>query len=164
MNIQIIGESEFKKIQASRRAIAHDHARKFAVLDLGDTLGCYGLSWCSELIEPMVELSSDELAVWVGVDQQIAAICLSQGQISLSLVLNSNLVQILIADRLTAVLTEDEVLLFNPDFSIRLIKGLPDLAEEIAMVQSGLEIRLMSGESLILDTQTGAFLSKVGIG
>jgi len=161
MNIHIIGESEFKKIEASRRAIAHVHPRKFAVLDLGDTLGCYGLSWQSELVEPIVELSTDKLTVWVGVDQQVAAICLSQGQIRLSLALNSNLVQILIGDRLTVVLTEDEVLLFNPDFSIRLIKGLPDLAEEITIVKSGLEIRLMSGESWFLDTQTGAFLSKV---
>jgi hypothetical protein len=162
MNIQIIGESEFKKIEASRRAIAHNDARKFAVLDLGDPLCCYGLSWRSELIEPIVEVSTDGLTVWVGVDQQVAAICLSQGQIRLSLPLNSNLVQILVWDKLTAVLTEDEVLLFNPDFSIRLIKGLPDLAEEIVMVdESGLEIRLMSGESLFVDTQTGAFLSKV---
>ena len=161
MKIQIIEESEFKKVEASRRLIAHDYARKFAVLDLGDSLSCYGLSWQSELVEPIVELSTDKLTVWVGVDQQVAAICLSQGQIRLSLVLNSNLVQILLGDRLTVVLTEDEVLLFNPDFSIRLIKGLPDLAEEIAIVKSGLEIRLMSGESLFLDTQTGAFLSKV---
>jgi hypothetical protein len=162
MNIQIIGESEFKKIEASRRAIAHAHARKFAVLALGDTLGCYGLSWRSELVEPIVELSSDERAVWVGVDQQVAAICLSQGQIRLSLALNSNLVQMLVGAKLTAVLTEDEVLLFNPDFSIQLIKGLPDLAEEIVMVdESGFEILLMSGKSLFLDTQTGAFLSKV---
>jgi hypothetical protein len=162
MNIQIIGESEFKKIEASRRAIAHDYARKFAVLDLGEILGCYGLSWRSELIEPIVEVSTDGLTVWLGVDQQVAAIYMSQGQIRLSLPLNSNLVQILVGDKLTAVLTEDEVLLFNPDFSIRLIKGLPDLAEEIVMVdESGLEIRLMSGESLFLDTQTGAFLSKV---
>lgn len=162
MKIQIIGESEFNKIEASRRAIAHAHARKFSILDLGDTLGCYGLSWRSELVEPIVELSSDELAVWVGVDQQVAAISLSQGQIRLSLALNSNLVQILVREKLTAVLTEDEVLLFNPDFSIRLIKGLPDLAEKIVMAdESGLEIWLMSGESLFLDMQTGAFLSKV---
>jgi hypothetical protein len=162
MNIQIIEELEFKKIEASRRAIAHDHARRFAVLDLGDTLGCYGLSWRSELVEPIVELSSDELTVWVGVDQQVAAICLSQGQIRLSLAFNSNLVQILVGDKFTTTLTEDEVLLFNPDFSIRLIKGLPDLAEEIVMVdESGLEIRLMSGKSLFVDAQTGAFLSKV---
>ncbi|HEY9821918.1 MAG TPA: hypothetical protein V6D35_14280, partial [Candidatus Sericytochromatia bacterium] len=133
MNIQIIGESEFKKIEASRRAIAHDYARKFAVLDLGEILGCYGLSWRSELIEPIVEVSTDGLTVWLGVDQQVAAIYMSQGQIRLSLPLNSNLVQILVGDKLTAVLTEDEVLLFNPDFSIRLIKGLPDLAEEIVM-------------------------------
>ena len=162
MNIQIIGESEFKKIEASRRAIAHNDARKFAVLDLGDPLCCYGLSWRSELIEPIVEVSTDGLTVWVGVDQQVAAICLSQGQIRLSLPLNSNLVQILVGDKLTAVLTEDEVLLFNPDFSIRLIKGLPDLAEEIVMAdESGLEIRLLSGKRLFLDAQTGAFLSKV---
>jgi hypothetical protein len=130
-------------------------------LNLGDTLSCYGLSWRSELIEPIVERSADKQTVWVGVDQQVTAICLSQGRIRLSLVLNSNLVQILIGDRLTAVLTEDEVLLFNPGFSIGLIKGLPDLAEEIVLLKSGLEIRLMSGESLFLDTQTGAFLSKV---
>jgi hypothetical protein len=44
-----------------------------------------------------------------------------------------------------------------------LIKGLPDLAEEIVMAdESGFEIRLMSGESfLFVDAQTGAFLSKV---
>ncbi len=162
MKIQIIEESEFEKIEASRRVIAHDHARKFAVLDLGITLSCYGLSWRSELVKPIVELSTDKRAVWVGVDQQIAAICLSQGQIRLSLALNSNLVEIRVGDKFTAALTEDEVLLFNPDFSIRLIKGLPDLAEEIVMVdESGLEIRLMSGESLFLDTKTGAFLSKV---
>jgi hypothetical protein len=162
IQIQIIGEPDFKKIEASRRAIAHDHARKFAILDLGDTLGCYGLSWRSEFVEPIVELSSDEQTVWLGVDQQVAAICLFQGKSRLSLALNSNLIQILNRDRLTAVLTEDEVLLFNPDFSIRLIKGLPDLAEEIVMVdESGLEIRLMSGKSLFVDTQTGALLSNV---
>ena len=162
LNIQIIEELEFKKIEASRRVSTHDYTRKFAVLDLGDSLSCYGLSWQSELVEPIVELSSDERAVWVGVDQQVAAICLSQGQIRLSLALNSNLVQILVGENLTAVLTEDEILLFNPDFSIRLIKGLPDLAEEIVMAdESGFEIRLMSGESLFVDAQTGAFLSKV---
>lgn len=162
MKIQIIGESEFKKIEASRRAIAHSHARKFAVLDLGDTLCCYGLSWRSELVEPIVELSTDKRTVWVGVDQQIAAIGLSQGQIRLSVALNSNLVEIRVGDKFTAALTEDEVLLFNPDFSIRLIKGLPDLAEEIVMAdESGFEIRLLSGESLFVDAQTGAFMSKV---
>ena len=162
IQIQILEELEFKNVEASRRVIAHDHARKFAILDLGDTLGCYGLSWRSEFVEPIVELSPDEQTVWLGVDQQVAAICLFSGKIRLSLALNSNLIQILNRDRLTAVLTEDEVLLFNPDFSIRLIKGLPDLAEEIVMVnESGLEIRLMSGKSLFVDTQTGALLSTV---
>ena len=40
MNIQIIGEAKFRKIHGYRLAIAHDYARRFAMLDLGDTLGC----------------------------------------------------------------------------------------------------------------------------
>jgi hypothetical protein len=46
--------------------------------------------------------------------------------------------------------------------NIQIIEELEFKKEEIVMVdESGLEIRLMSGESLFLDTQTGAFLSKV---
>jgi hypothetical protein len=91
LNIQIIEELEFKKIEASRRAIAHDHARNFAVLDLGDTLGCYGLSWRSELVEPIVELSSDELAVWVeSINRLQQFVCLKVRFVYLC-ALNSNL-------------------------------------------------------------------------
>ncbi len=155
MKIQTIQESDFSQIEGSRQVIAHDYARKFAVIDLGSTLGCYGLSWRSNLVEPIVDLSPDGLSVWIGVDQQLAAICLYQGRIRVSLTLNTNILQILSIDELTAILTEDEVLLFNPDSSIRLIKSLPGLAEEISVVGTHLGVRLMGGISLTLDPQIG---------
>ena len=155
MKVQFIDKSEFIKIEGSRQVIAHDYARKFAVLDLGSSLGCYGLSWRSNLVEPIIELSPDRQIIWIGVDQQLAAISLHQGRICASLTLNTNILQILNVDKVIAVLTEDEVLLFNPDSSIRLIKGLPSLAEEIFVVNTNLVIRLLEGGSLTLDPQIG---------
>lgn len=155
MKIQTIEKSDFAQIDGLRQVIAHDYARRFAVLDLGSPLGRYGLSWRSSLVEPIVELSPNGMAVWIGVDQQLAAICLNQGRICVSLTLNTNVLQILALGNLTIILTEDEVLLFNPDSSVRLIKGLPDLAEEISVVNTDLVIKLMEGKSLTLDSQTG---------
>ncbi len=155
MKLQTIEKSDFAQIDGSRQVIAHDHARRFAVLDLGSPLGRYGLSWRSSLVEPIVELSPNRVAVWIGVDQQLVSICLHQGRICVSLTLNTNVLQILAMDNLTTILTEDEVLLFNPDSSIRLIKGLPGLAQEISLVNTDLVIKLMQGKSLTLDSQTG---------
>lgn len=153
--IQYIDKLDFIKIEGSRQVIAHDYARKFAVIDLGNSLGCYGLSWRSTLVEPIIELSPDKQMIWLGVDQQLAAISLHQGKICASLTLNTNILQILNVDKLIAVLTEDEVLLFNPDSSIRLIKGLPSLAEDIFVTNTNLVIRLLEGGSLTLDPQIG---------
>ncbi len=44
MRIQSISESEFKQIDGARRVIVHDYPQKFGLLDLGESLGCYGLS------------------------------------------------------------------------------------------------------------------------
>ncbi len=155
MKLRTIPESDFDQIDSSWLVIADEHARRFAALELGGTLGCYGLSWRSELIEPIVELSPDGMTAWIGVDQQLAAIGLPTGRLHVALTLNTNILQILSVEQATAILTETEVLLFNPDFSIRLNKGLPDLAEGISIVGSGLAIRLMEGASLTFDPQTG---------
>lgn len=155
MQVQSIEKSDFIKLEGSRQVIAHDYARKFALLDLGNSLGCYGLSWRSNLVEPIIELSPDRQIIWIGVDQQLAAISLYQGRICVSLTLNTNILQIIQVDKLIAVLAEDEVLLFNLDSSIRLIKGLPSLAEEIFVENTNLVIRLLEGDSLTLDPQLG---------
>ncbi|NES17533.1 MAG: hypothetical protein F6K41_00915 [Symploca sp. SIO3E6] len=156
MKIQLIDESQFKQIKGIRQIIVHDHARKFASLDL-DNLETLGLSWRSDLIEPLIMLSSDHSIAWIGVDQQLVALDLEQEKISVALPLNSNVVQILTSTSLTIVLTELELLLFNSDRSIRSIKGLPDIGSEILLQGTNLIVNLLEGNSLILDIETGIF-------
>jgi len=50
MKIKPISEAEFKQLEGARRVIVHDHPRQFALLDLGQSIGPYGLSWRSSAI------------------------------------------------------------------------------------------------------------------
>jgi len=156
MKLQFIDESQFKQLKGIRQIIVHDHARKFASLDL-DNLETVGLSWRSDFIEPIIMLSSDHSTVWVGVDQQLVALDLKRSKISVALPLSSNIVQILASASLTIVLTELELLLFNSDCSIRSMKGLPDIGSEILLQDTNLIVYLLEGDSLILDIETGMF-------
>jgi hypothetical protein len=155
MKIQTINESEFNQIEGVRQVIAHEHSHKFALLNLGDRMGNYGLSWISQLVEPIIQHSTIQNLVWIGVDQQLAAISLQSGRIALAMPLTSNILQILILEQITAVLTENEVLLFNPNGSLRFNHGLPDIPEDISIVGTKLVIKLMEGDSLTLDPETG---------
>lgn len=156
MNINNIDESQFQKIDSIRKIIVHDNARRFASINLRN-LGKCGLSWRSDLIEPMVMFSPDESTVWIGVDQQLVALDLNQGKISVALPLNSSVVQILALSLITVVLTELEVFLFNLDNSIQCVKGLPDIGSEIFIQGKDLIICLLDGNVLILNIETGNF-------
>ena len=160
MEIQSIDESLFNKIDGIRQIIAHDHARRFALINLNE-IGDYGISWRSDLIEPIVTLSYDQLTTWIGVDRQLAAIEINHGRISVALSLTSNIVQILALPSLTAVLTELELLLFNMDKSIRCIKGLPDISSQISAYGKNLVIKSLEGDNLILDIETGIFKESI---
>ncbi|MCL1465287.1 hypothetical protein [Argonema galeatum] len=166
MKFLTVDESKFNQIDASRRLITHEHPRKFAIIDLYDKLGHYGISWNSDLIEPMLKLSADGQTIWVGVEQKLAAICRLSGQILLALPLTSYLVQILALDGVTAVITEEEFLLFNGRGSIRYNKALPDIAIGMSVIEDYLEIELQEGENLTIEPQTGNVkqTSSVGIG
>ncbi|XHX79306.1 MAG: hypothetical protein RBJ76_05070 [Stenomitos frigidus ULC029] len=153
MKIQNIEEGDFSQIEGPRQVIVHDHARRFAAIDLGNNLGRYGISWRSDLVEPTVTLSSDASIAWIGVDQQLAAIRLHKGRICVCLALDANILQILAINNMAAVLTETEVLLFNPDCSIRLIQDLPELAEEMSFSDTTLVVRLLEGNSVSLNLQ-----------
>ncbi len=155
MKIQTISESEFNQIESVRQVIAHEHSHKFARLSLGDQMGNYGLSWRSQLIEPIIQHSTTQNLVWVGVDQQLAAISLQSDRIVLAMPLTSNILQILNMEPITVVLTENEVLLFNPNGSLRFNHGLPDIPEDILITGTTLVIKLMEGDSLTLNPQTG---------
>lgn len=155
MELRTISAQEFKSIDSSRQAIADEHPRKFAVLDLGERVGVYGLGWNSQLIDPEIVVSADGQTVWLGVDQYLVAIDRSTGQIQVALKLRSNLLEIIAAQKLIAVRAETEVLLFNPDFSILVDEDFPDITEEISINDNKLEIRFLEGYSLTLDLQTG---------
>jgi hypothetical protein len=153
MNIQNITQSEFNQIESIRKIIVHDHAQRFAILDLGQSLGIYGISWNSDLIEPIIELSQNKDTLWIGVDQKIAAINLKQGYISLSLSLIYPLYQILIKDNLTAILTEQEILLFKDNQSLKCYEILPDLSSEISALDEDFLIKMFDHSDLILTSE-----------
>ena len=157
MKIEIITKSEFDQIPGIRQIICHPYSQKFARLDLGEILGYYGLSWRSQLVELSVEYSTDKKMVWIGIDQQLVAICLESGRLSLAMPLTANLIQMAVIQKVTAVLTEDEILLFNPNGSLRFNRGLPDFPEQFFMIGNNLVIQLVEGDRFSLNLQTGQF-------
>lgn len=154
MKTRKISQADFNDVDPVRKLIVHDHARRFAFMDLDQPLGTFALSWRSDTIEPVIEQSG--FALWVGVDQHIAAIDLKNGHVALSLPLNSNLLQVrTIEGGLVAALTETEVILFNSNFSIRLMNGLPDLPNLISVERQLVTIQLVDGTTMKLNAGTG---------
>jgi len=162
MEIKTIDESGFYKLEGCRQVIAHDFAQKFGVIELDSPLGCYGISWRSDLIEPSVTLSHENSTLWIGVDQRLVAVCLETGRIYVSLALSTNLFTILSSESVIAVLTEMELIIFNQDYTIRSVIGLPDLSSEISISEPDLIIRLMDGSDLTLNIQTGVIIDSNG--
>lgn len=157
MKIETISKSELDKIPGIRQIICHEYAQTFACLDLGEFLGCYGLSWRSQSVELSIEHSHDRKMLWMGIEQQLVAICLQSGRICLAMPLTANLIQMAIFQKVTAVLTENEILLFNPNGSLRFNRGLPDVPEQFSAIDDNLVIELMEGDRFSLNLQTGQF-------
>ena len=154
MKIITANKSEFYKLDPARQVITHEHSQKYAVLDLDESLGCYGLSWRSELIEPIIELSTDGRTLWIGVDQKLAAIDMQRGNICIAMSFTTPIFQILIVDNLTAILTELEVLLFSSTRSLTCFQVLPDLSSNISVSGSDFVISMFDNTNLLL-TRSG---------
>ncbi|RUT07632.1 hypothetical protein DSM106972_018920 [Dulcicalothrix desertica PCC 7102] len=156
MKIHNIEQSQFKKIDIARQILFDEDARRFSLIDLGKEFGCYGLSWRSDLIEPIIVISANQ-QIWIGIDQRLAAINLNTGHILVSLPVLTNILQIQVVNTATLVLTESELLLFNLDGSIRYIKGLPELASKMLICDYEVQIYGVEGDIWVMDTQTGTF-------
>lgn len=155
MLLKSISKSEFKQIDPARQILVHEYPRQFAMLDLGQPLGCYGLSWeSSSHIQPVIERSTDRRTLWIGVDRRLAAIDLQQGNVCISLSVIMPIFQILIVEDLTAILTELEVLLFSANRTLKCFDVLPDLTANISVYGSDFMIQMFDGSSFTL-TRTG---------
>lgn len=148
--IKRITKSEFDAMNPSRRLFAHDYPRRFAAIDFGGTLGAFGLSWRSDGIEPQIEVSDDGKAVWIGVDQFIAAIDVRHAHVAVSMPLNGNLLHLILEGDTAAVLTDDGALLFGSDFKVIKSEGLPDLPESASLEGGVLSVQFMDGDSIKL--------------
>ncbi len=157
MKIETISKSEFDKIPGIRQIVCHEYAQKFARLDLGEVLGDYGLSWRSQSVELSIEYSTNQEMLWIGIDRQLVAIGLESSRICLAMPLTGNLIQMAIIEKVTAVLTENEILLFNPNGSLRFNHGLPDFPEQFSIIGNNLAIQLMEGDRFSLNLETGQF-------
>lgn len=154
MNIRTISKSEFDLIDPSRKVIIHDNPQKFALLDLGEPWGCYGINWRSDSIEPVIQLSTDKLTLWIGIDQRLAAIDLQQGNICISLPPIMPIIDIAIADNFAAILTEMEVFLFTPNRTLACFQFLPDMTSNISVFGANFTIEMFDGSSYRL-TRSG---------
>ena len=140
-----------QNIDCARQIIYHDDPRKFALIEIDKSHGKYGLSWRSDLVQPVIENIPASSAVWIGVDQQLVAISKSEGNVIVALQLDSSLVDIISSDSITAVLTEAELFIFNSDGSIQLIKALPEIGLEISVADDVFCIEMIDGETLSVD-------------
>lgn len=157
MNIKLVSESDYQQIEVTRRIIANEYSHQFAILNLGESLGCYGLAWGSSIIKPIVQLSTNASILWIGVEQRLTAISLLDGSVRLSIPLHTPILQIQLVDDIIAVLTELEVMLFNSNCLLRCFLGLPDLAEEISFSGTNFIIRLLDGITLTLNPYNTTF-------
>lgn len=159
IELQFVEQIQFEKLDSSRQIITHEYPHRFAVLDLGEKLGKYGINWNSELIQPFLKLSRDHQIIWLGVEQKLTAICGQSGRILLALPLTAYLIQLLTLEQVTVALTEQEIFLFNPNGSIRFNKALPEIAIALSPINNHLVIQLNEGDKLILNPNTGQLVS-----
>jgi hypothetical protein len=138
-----ISMAEFYSWQPTLKLIVHDHARRFAAVELSDSRQAFAISWRSDTIEPVLETGS-EGETWLGVDQRAACVS-SDGRIVASLGLASPLLDIKCFAKCAAVLCENEAVVFNRDYSIRGIFGFREFPQSLLEKSGGLFVVFEDG-------------------
>lgn len=151
MKIQDISREEFEVLDRSRKLVVHDHPRRYALLDLNEGGGRFGLCWRSDQIEPLLQTSPDDEILWLGVDQHLVAVELKSGRVRLSMALDTSLLQMVAEKDFIVVLTENEVQVYNWDGPSRMTKGLLDLPDFATFKGGVLTVRLVDGTAVTLE-------------
>jgi hypothetical protein len=160
MKIKLLTKFEFDSIPITRRIVVHEYPRHYAAIDLGNRIGDYGLCWNSHAKEPIAEVVDDK--VWMGIDRRLAVVRLSDGLIDLLFPLHTPLLKILSVSGLVAILTEQEIALFDSNGLLKCFLGLPDLAEDITFKENKFIIHLFDRSILTLDPDRYTFDEYIG--
>ena len=123
--LRAISMEEFACLPPSQKVIVHDHARRFSALELVGSQQSVAMSWRSDAIDPVLVVG-DRSEIWVGVDQRVACIC-DDGRIVVSLGLASSVLDVRCFSGCVVVLCETEAVVFNRDYSIRVVRGFVDV-------------------------------------
>jgi len=141
-----ISHAEYERSDPILRLVVHDHPRRFGSIRLQLASAPHVLCWRSDLIDPVIRPHPAVPAIWIGVDQRIA--CVShEGTTLFSIGLNTSILDILFTENCVLGLCETEVLLVNPDYSIRQISGLREIPESATVEADKLVIRFLDGKS-----------------
>jgi uncharacterized protein YjhX (UPF0386 family) len=143
-----ISAGDFADWSPCYKLITHDHSRRFGAITITEGQEAFAIAWPSELVDPTVA-TGVEGETWVGVDQRVACVA-HDGRIVVSLGLASSIVLVRCFERNTVVLTETEAIVFNRDFSISAIDGLPDIPADVIEEDGHLIVILLGGERMVL--------------
>ncbi|MFT3925548.1 MAG: hypothetical protein QM778_23615 [Myxococcales bacterium] len=134
----------FAEVPPVNRLIVHEHSRRFAKLTLNRTQATLGLSWPSDMIEPVVV--EGDGTVWIGVDQRVA--CVSElGETLFCVALSGFLYEIYCIPEFTAIVCDDQVLTVSRDWSIREMRGLSEIPTGIETVGATVVVTTADGHS-----------------
>jgi ligand-binding sensor domain-containing protein len=151
MEIIEISNKDFEEIDCARQVISHQYSRRFASIKVDEVHGTYGISWSSDSIEPVVLNMQNTSTVWIGVDQSLVAISLSRGNVTTSLRLDANILEVKSVGTVLIALTESELLMFNADGSLRCIKSLPEIGSDLSIVENTISVQLIDDRTLNFD-------------
>lgn len=146
--LRAISAEDFDRWQPALKVIAHDHARRFAAIAMAGGKPDAAISWRGETIEPVLRAGSQS-ELWIGIDQRVACISVD-GRTVVSIGLASSLLNIQCFRHCVAVLCEAEVILFNPDYSIRAIRAVPEVPSDIAERDGNIVVTLDDGTEQVV--------------
>lgn len=139
-----ISKNEFDDYEPSRRLFVHEHARRFARLELPDSQHTVAISWRSHTIEPSVVVDTISNTTWVGIDDRLASVA-NDGQILFSLGLTSQLLTLELREGKAVAICELQAIVVRDNGSINTIIEFPDVVDDFSITDDHLSASFMDG-------------------
>jgi len=139
-----ISKNEFENYPPAQRLFTHDNARRFACIELPGSQHAAVFSWRSDTIEPAVIVDSSGNAMWIGIDDHLAAIT-DDGQILFSLGLTSQLLTVELKEDTIVAICELQAVVVHSNGAIEAIVDFPDAVEDFRIANRSVLVSLMNG-------------------